>query len=164
MTSQRAAEQPFNRTCTLSEAQSLASFEIVLPSYVPSGTSAEPDIFYAPDAPNTPEGARIVFSAIRSGPDDQPGLQVTILEAPGDFSLSRDYQPEVVTILGYPVQLTTDPGDEGEARIMSAWKQGNTAMGVEFLWFSDGDSHGTVTDEMRADALRVIESMISGDQ
>ena len=159
MTSKRAAEQPFNRTYTLSEAQSLASFEIVLPSYVPSETSAEPEIFYAAEGA-TPEGLRVVFSPENSNAGEEQGLRITILEAPGDFSLPQTYRAEVVQIGGVPVELAMDPADEDEARIMTAWKASGTGFGVEFFWLSGGSAEGIITADMRKDMIRVIESMI----
>jgi hypothetical protein len=102
----------------------------------------------------------VVFSPENSNAGEEQGLRITILEAPGDFSLPQTHRAELVQIGGVPVEVVMDPGDENEARIMTAWKARGTGFGVEFLWLSGGSAEGMITADMRKDMIRVIESMI----
>ncbi len=74
--------------------------------------------------------------------------------------MPREYDVEVIDVKGVEIELVADPSDLHEARIMTAWKYSGTAFGTEFLWLSGGSAQGAITSAMRAEAVRVIASMM----
>ena len=88
-------------------------------------------------------------------------LRMRIHELSGDSILADTVVFEVTNINGVSVEFSINPFDGDLAEAVAAWSHEGVGYQAEFLWLSDDDtSDGEVTDQMRADALKVIESMI----
>ncbi len=146
---------------TLSEAESLLPFQVTLPSFLPAGTSGPPELSVLYREDRTPLQLEAVYWEKDTVSPGISRLRMRIREVSGRFSLPETLNFEVVKLGGIPVEFTGKASGEEHVEAVAAWSHEGTGYQVEFLWLSDeGTSDGEVTDQMRADALKVIESMI----
>lgn len=146
---------------TLSQAESLLPFQVALPSFLPAGTSRTPELLVLHDDDGRPEQLEAMYWEEDTVSPDVSRLRMTVIELSGRSFLPDTLNFEVVDIDGVSVQFATRPfgGDLTEA--VAAWSHEGIGYHVEFRWLSDDEtSDGEITDQMRADALKVIESII----
>lgn len=146
---------------TLSQAESLLPFQVALPSFLPAGTSRTPELLVLHDDDGRPEQLEAMYWEEDTVSPDVSRLRMTVTELSGRSFLPDTLNFEVVDIDGVSVQFATRPfgGDLTEA--VAAWSHEGIGYHVEFRWLSDDEtSDGEITDQMRADALKVIESII----
>ena len=150
--------QDVTRVDTLSQAESLVPFQVTLPSFLPAGVSHTPELLVRHDDDGRPEQLDALYLEEDTG---SPGVsRLRIIELSGRSFLPDTLNFEVVDINGVSVQLATRLGGD-LAEAAAAWSHEGIGYNVEFIWLSDeGTSDGEVTDQMRAEALKVIESMI----
>ncbi len=150
--------QDVTRVDTLSQAESLLPFQVTLPSFLPAGVSHTPELLVLHDDDGRPEQLQALYLEEDTGSPDVSRLR--IIELSGRSFLPDTLNFEVVDINGVSVQFATGLGGD-PAEAVAAWSHEGIGYNVEFLWLSDeGTSDGEVTDQMRAEALKVIESMI----
>ncbi len=153
--------QAVTRVDTLSDAQSLFPFQVNLPSFLPAGTSRTPELSVLHDDDGMPDQLEAMYWEEDTVPPGVSRLRTRIRELSGRSFLPDTLDFEVVDIKGVAVQFATSPFGGDIAEAVAAWSNEGTGYHAEFLWPSDDDtSDGEVTDQMRADALKVIESMI----
>ena len=146
---------------TLSQAESLLPFQVALPSFLPAGTSRTPELLVLHDDDGKPEQLEAMYWEEDTVSPDVSRMRMTVIELSGRSFLPDTLNFEVVDIDGVSVQFATRPfgGDLTEA--VAAWSHEGIGYHVEFRWLSDDEtSDGEITDQMRADALKVIESII----
>jgi hypothetical protein len=150
--------QDVTRVDTLSQAESLLPFQVTLPSFLPAGVSHTPELLVRHDDDGRPEQLDALYLEEDTG---SPGVsRLRIIELSGRSFLPDTLNFEVVDINGVSVQFATRLGGD-LAEAAAAWSHEGIGYNVEFLWLSDeGTSDGEVTDQMRAEALKVIESII----
>lgn len=145
---------------TLSQAESLLPFQVALPSFLPAGVSHTPELLVLHDDDGRPEQLEAMYREEDTVSPDVSRLRMTIIELSGRSFLPDTLNFEVVDINGVSVQFATSLGGN-LAEAVAAWSHEGIGYNVEFLWLSDeGTSDGEVTDQMRAEALKVIESMV----
>jgi len=146
---------------TLEEARSIVPFEVTLPSFLPEGVSDAPVIEVSRDSR---DGSADDFTAMywedKSAPLGVPRLRIRIDEDNSHMSLSNVPPNKLMSVAGEQVSFEASP--EGpHSNVWAAWNHEGVAFQVIFAWLSaDGKDLGYVSEEMRADALKVIESMI----
>lgn len=145
------------RVSSLSEGQSLLPFDVTLPSFVPVGTSDIPELVVIYREDDTPYLLEAIYWE-RSVSNSRP-LRMRIREAAGRASVTDNVESETVRIREVQVEFAAEGGN-GDARAIAAWSHAGTGYQVEFLWLSDGETNRLPEDEVRAEALKVIESMI----
>lgn len=147
--------QDVTRVDTLSQAEYLLPFQVTLPSFLPAGVSHPPELLVRHDDDGRPEQLDALYLE-----EDTGVSRLRIIELSGRSFLPDTLNFEVVDINGVSVQLATRLGGD-LAEAAAAWSHEGIGYNVEFIWLSDeGTSDGEVTDQMRAEALKVIESMI----
>ena len=145
-------------THTVEEAQALLPFQPVLPSFIPEHTAPEPNLAVYCDEDGVPDQLQAIYWEADRESGREDGVRIRITESLARIATRED--AEIQEVNGTPVQLVSDLYREGEALLFAMWNQGKVAVQAELLWLSDGDSHGPITDEMRAEAIQVVESMI----
>ena len=153
--------QDVTRVDTLSQAESLLPFQVALPSFLPEGTSGPPELSVLYREDRTPLQLEAVYWEKDTVSPGISRLRMRIREVSGRFSLPETLDFEVVKLGGIPVEFASKASGEEHVEALAAWSHEGTGYQAEFLWLSDDEtSDGEVTDQMRADALKVIESMI----
>jgi hypothetical protein len=149
------------RPVTLTQAESLLSFEVTLPSFLPEGTSRTPELSVMADDEGRPELLVAAYWEEKAARAGTPRLRIRFHELSGHSSLPDNLDFEVVEIDGVPVEFAVNPFGADYAEAVAAWSHKGVGLQAEFFWLTDeqpGD--GEITEAMRRDALEVIESMI----
>jgi len=154
-----AADGSIPRWVTLEEARAILPFEIVLPSFLPGGVSNDPRLEVYKDSEGELSGFIATYGEDKSAPSDVPRLRIHVSEEPGGLPATDSALHDSVNIGGIEVRLAVSP--EARSDIWAAWSQGEIDCFLLFAWINaEGGELGHVSDQMKADALKVIESMI----
>ena len=145
---------------TLEEARSILPFEVTLPSFLPEGVSHNPELSVTRGRDDELVGFTAKYWEDRSAPPDVPRLRLRIDEDDSHIALSSASPNNLIRVGGEQVFFEASPdGPHSEAQ--AAWNHEEVAFQVIFAWLdTDGEDLGYVSDQMRADAIKVIESMI----
>jgi hypothetical protein len=151
-----------SRTVTLNEAQSLLPFKVIMPTFFPEGTSqATPTVRVDFDSDGTADRAQATYLEDNQAVPSVRRMRMRITEAEGEHSVGGSPGREVTNVRGVAVELGVGLFGPEDTQIVAMWNQGGTVFEVEFYWLpAEGTNQGEVTEQMRADALKVIESMI----
>ena len=146
---------------TLDEARSIVPFDVILPSFIPDGASQVPTVSVLDDADGDANRIELMYWEDGSSSAFTRPVRIRITEAAGT-EMAITARREVVGIRGVEVGFATGPFTKGnDAGVDAVWNYKGIGFGAEFYWLpAEGTVQGEVTEQMRADALRVIESMI----
>ncbi len=145
-------------THTVEEAQALLLFQPVLPSFIPEHTAPEPNLAVYCDEDGVPDQLQAIYWEADRESGREDGVRIRITESLARVATRDD--AEIQEVNGTAVQLVSDLYRDSEALLFVMWNQGKVAVQAEFLWLVNEDAHGSVTDDMKAEAINVIESMI----
>jgi hypothetical protein len=149
------------RRVTVDEARSLLDFEPTLPSFVPRGALQTPDLRVLGDEPGKADYLEVMYWDDGSAPPGVTPVRIRLSELLGHTSMADAFEPEVIDVAGVDVDFAVGPFGGLYADIMAAWTHNEVSVEAEFYWVTDDDpSERLVTQEMRTDALKMIESMI----
>jgi hypothetical protein len=146
---------------TLDEARSMVPFDVILPSFIPNGASQVPTVSVLDDADGDANRIELMYWEDGSSSAFTRPVRIRITEAAGT-EMAITARREVVGIRGVEVGFATGPFTKGnDAGVDAVWNYKGIGFGAEFYWLpAEGTVQGEVTEQMRADALKVIESMI----
>ena len=149
----------YSREVTLSEARSLLPFELILPSFIPEGTLSSPTLTVSPDY--APDEVEVMYWETEDALPGLRRLRMRITEAYETDMVMTD-PSEVLNVRGVQVGFVVGPfAPYNDSEAEAVWNRDDAGFAVEFYWLPDERTpEGPVTDEMRADALRIVESMI----
>jgi hypothetical protein len=149
----------YSREVTLVEARSLLPFELILPSFIPEGTLSSPGLTVSPDY--APDRVEVMYWETEEALPGLRRLRMRITEA-YETEMAMTDRREVLDVRGVQVGFVVGPfAPRSDSEAEAVWNRDDAGFAVEFYWLPDEwTSRGLVTDEMRADALRIIESMI----
>jgi hypothetical protein len=154
---------------SIAEMERVAGFTFVFPSYLPEGMGNTIML-------DASEGASVTENGVvtKVGPEEEVGIprkdqaapSITIEEQakpfPADFPDSSE-SVEYVTVAETEVGCKASPapnGDELNPVLKCDWLVGDRGFRVFFQWTVKQAIPGYVTEDMRQEALKVVESMI----
>ena len=144
---------------SLGHAQSVVSFPIVVPSYLPSGVSAEPDIKVTPS-----ESVRLTFyPKVQSDDPDPTAPLVYITQKLTDARPLTASESADVTerrLRDKTITFQSGRNAKDEVFLAGSWRDGDLLWEANLIWWADSPEQKAASPEMEAEAVKVIESLI----
>ncbi len=140
-----------------------AGFELLRPTYLPAGTDWLPSTDYIADL----KSATLTFYPLQSAEPTSERLVVHIAEENDPDELvcppcsGRD-RPNLERYLLGATELVLEQGQSGESALFLVvyFRHRDIRVSANFDWQFEPSARLVLTDEMRAEALKVVESMI----
>jgi len=143
---------------TREEAERQAGFTFLIPTYLPAKVNPEPQYIVF----GGKRGIDVRYSSAGDGKEaESPTIYV---HEQNEGELIPNVSPVLETIKGTSVQVSEvsagDPVPGATADVTGVWSQGELKLSVEVIWGLNS-TPVVLTDEMRTEARKVIESIIS---
>lgn len=171
------AEGQKSANLTLGEMYDRAGFPLVLPTYLPDSMS----IYFRDDIGQAADTLAVEAQIFLVPKDDSGGPNIAIYESqagsapqaaepcdPADCEtveigttsvVCRVVIPDPGVAVSQPPPPTSTP-PENNPRLRCQWESGGLSLQTEFGWLLDEPVPGGVSTEMRAEAMKVVTSMI----
>lgn len=135
--------------------ESLVDFQVVLPKYLPTGTYPVPE-----PTVNLPDEIVILFRPCPNTVSSVVGPAIIIEETTQSASLPEPGESDPPTERIQIGGLSALMQQEGPEGMMIGWQQGGLSLFANFMWESRDGPLPEMTAEMKAEAIRVVESMM----
>lgn len=139
--------------------QAALDFDVLVPTYLPATTSSIPEPTLYP----LRDEIEILFARCPDIASGVPGPQIQITETTQELRLadpgSSLPSTERLEIRGASALITQ--GSSGDTALLGiGWQQAGLSLSATFMWGSRDGTPPEITPEMKAEALRVVESII----
>jgi hypothetical protein len=142
---------------SISEAQVMVDFPIIVPSLLPAGVSQDPTIFV--DSHDDSHSITLIYGDTPAAPSGERGTRLTLQEFEGLALLSQGTDQRTARINGIDVAVGTNRQQVGGIEFVAGWNVGDFAIQAQFEWLDSDRSK--VTSDQDAEALRVIASTLN---
>jgi RHS repeat-associated protein len=144
----------------MESAEGMLDFEVLVPTYLPATTSSIAELTIHPR-----DEVRILFDPCPKTPADVVGPAIIVTETTEIVAFEPDYSDplsERIEIRGTSAEMMqANPPDRATSTaVLVGWHQAGLSLSAHFTWASREGPPPEITSDMKAEAIRVVESII----